>query len=70
MLLLLNALILQACELNKMSRFCVEHGAVVHEDVLRTTRKGLTTGLEGWWRKGVEVAGGRETFRKAFSCRG
>ena len=32
----------------KMSHLSVEHGAVDHEEALRTAGKGLTTGLKGW----------------------
>ena len=45
----------------------VVHGADIHEEALRTAQKSLDACLEGWWRKGVGVAGGQETRLKAFS---
>ena len=39
-------------EPRKMSHSSAEHGAATHEEALGTARKGLTAGLEGWWRKG------------------
>ena len=49
-----------------MSNFSGQHDTVTYEEALEMARQGLTVGLEGWWSKGVGVAGSRENFSKVL----